>query len=70
MFIIMEFSMLPILLLIQMIVLFRAISRVESAGDISSSQKGQLSLILWALIFWAAISSYLGFNATLQKKVF
>ena len=66
----MKFSMLPILLLIQMIVLFRAISKVENAGDISSSQKGQLNLILWALIFWAAISSYLGFNGYFVKESF
>ena len=66
----MSFSMLPILLLIQMIALFRTFSKVERDKKISSEQKSQLNLILWALIFWGAFSAYLGMNDYLTKESF
>ena len=66
----MSFSMLPILLLTQMIILFRTFSKIERAGNISSSQKSQLNLILWALIFWGVFSAYLGMEGYLNKESF
>jgi hypothetical protein len=67
---IMSFSMLPILLFIQMVVLFRTFSKIERDGKISSEQKGQLNMILWAMIFWGAFSAYLGMNGYFTKESF
>jgi hypothetical protein len=66
----MKFSMLPILLLIQLMVMYRATKNTETAGNINSRQRGLVNTILVALGVWAAMSSYFSLSGIYQTETF
>ena len=66
----MKFSMLPILLLIQMMVMYRATLNSETAGKIDSQQRSLVNKILVALGGWTVMSSYFGLSGIYQSEAF
>ena len=66
----MKFSMLPILLLIQLMVIYRATKNTEIAGAINSQQRRLVNTILVALGVWAAMSSYFTLSGIYQTEAF
>ncbi len=66
----MKFSMLPILLLIQLLVIYRATKSTKTSGEIDSRQRNLVNTILVGLGIWAVISSYFSLNDLYQTEAF
>ena len=66
----MKFSMLPILLLIQLLVIYRATKSTETSGNIDSQQRNLVNTILVGLGVWAVMSSYFGLSGVYQSEAF
>jgi hypothetical protein len=66
----MKFSMLPILLLIQLMVIYRVTKSTETSGNINSNQRNLVNTILVGLGVWAVMSSYFSLNGMYQTEAF
>jgi hypothetical protein len=66
----MKFSMLPILLLIQLLVIYRATKSTETSRNIDSQQRNLVNTILVGLGVWAVMSSYFGLSGVYQSEAF
>jgi len=66
----MKFSMLPILLLIQLMAIYRATKSTEASGNITSQQRNLVNTILVGLGVWAVMSSYFGLSGMYQTEAF
>ena len=56
----MNFSILPILYLVQILVIYRAAGKTHHSGQISVDQTNQINLLLMMLTFWGGLSAYRG----------
>ena len=66
----MNFSILPILYLVQILVIYRAAGKTHHSGQISVDQTNQINLLLMMLTFWGGLSAYLGVSGYYQSDTF
>ncbi len=66
----MNFSILPILYLVQILVIYRAAGKTHHSGQISVDQTNQINLLLMILTFWGGLSAYLGVSGYYQSDTF
>ena len=66
----MNFSILPILYLVQILGIYRATGKTHHSGQISVDQTNQINLLLMMLTFWGGLSAYLGVSGYYQSDTF
>jgi len=66
----MNFSMIPLLYLAQVVAINTATKNTYDAGQISLSQRKQVGLILVVLTLWGGLSTYLGMSGYYQSDGF
>ena len=66
----MNFSMIPLLYLAQVVAINRATQNTYRMGQISLSQRNQINQILIMLTLWGGLSTYLGMSGYYQSDAF
>lgn len=66
----MTFSTIPLLFLIQLVAIYKVITKTHTSGHISAAQKNAIILLLMTLTFWGGLSTYLGMSGYYQSETF
>ena len=66
----MNFSILPILYLIQIGIIYRVVRKTQNLALISAEQSNLVNLLLMMLTIWGGVSTYLGLSGYYQSGAF